>query len=156
MGGVTKRMTTGNRGKTRDMITRAQIVARLAFLNDPEALAHAQRVAGRLPADDKAGRTVALLHDVVEDTPVSLTVMHGWFPAELLGAVAELTRQDGEAYFEYVARVAAGSELARRVKIADAQDNLQRCLDDGNRARALRYRRALRILGAANGDEAAA
>lgn len=130
----------------RGMVDRAMIVASVAFRDDPDALAHAQRVAQLLPARDRAARAAALLHDVVEDTSMTVEMMHGWFPDRILEAVAELTRRPGEAYWDYVARVAAGSDLARRVKRADATDNLERSLRD-RPGMVKRYERVLATLG---------
>lgn len=131
-----------------EMVDRAMIVARLAFMDNPDAFAHTQRVAQSIPADDRVGRTVALLHDVVEDTAVTIDLMRGWFSPDVLDAVETLTRREGEAYWDYVARIAAAGGLARRVKIADATDNLARSRRD-RPGMVKRYERVLRELDAA-------
>lgn len=70
-------------------------------------------------------RMAAVLHDIVEDTPVSLSDLAQEFPEEVVAAVDALTKREGEAYQGYLNRVFENA-LARRVKRADLQDNLQR------------------------------
>ena len=71
-------------------------------------------------------RIVAVLHDVVEDTPLTLGFLQDCgFSPEVLGAVDALTRRDGEVYTDFTLRAKA-NPLARRVKIADINDNLNR------------------------------
>ena len=71
-----------------------------------------------------AERVVALLHDVVEDTPTTLTDLRRFGYSEaVVAAIDRLTRRDGEPYEAYIERL-AGDPLARRVKLADLADNL--------------------------------
>ena len=67
-------------------------------------------------------RAVAVLHDVVEDTDVTLDALAQAFPGRVVAAVDALTRRTGEAYDAYIGRV-TGDALARRVKLADLEDN---------------------------------
>lgn len=70
-------------------------------------------------------RVVALLHDVVEDTDVTLQQIEEWFlDPDIVEALDRLTHRDGEPYDDYVERVAQ-NPLATRVKLADLQDNLR-------------------------------
>jgi (p)ppGpp synthase/HD superfamily hydrolase len=95
-------------------------------------------------------RQVAALHDVVEDTPVTLDDLrrHG-FSEPVLAAIDRLTRREGEDYEAFVRR-AAEDRLARVVKMADLRDNLAttRRLPDSPEAheRIGRYQRALAYL----------
>jgi GTP pyrophosphokinase len=67
---------------------------------------------------------VALLHDAVEDTPITLKEITSWFGAEVGEAIDALTRREGEDYLSaYIPRVARNT-LARKVKIVDLQENL--------------------------------
>jgi (p)ppGpp synthase/HD superfamily hydrolase len=72
----------------------------------------------------EAERMAAVLHDVVEDTEWTLDALreHG-FPDEVVRAVDHLTRREGESYEEFVTRSAA-HPVARRVKLADLEDNM--------------------------------
>lgn len=72
--------------------------------------------------DDELSVCVALLHDVVEDTSVSLDDLAAEFPAEAIEALRLLTHVEGEDYLDYVAAL-AGNPIARRVKLADLEHN---------------------------------
>ncbi len=68
---------------------------------------------------------VALLHDVVEDSDTSLADLRlEGFPPSVVEAVDRLSRREGESYADYVIRCGANA-LARLVKLADLEDNLQ-------------------------------
>lgn len=83
---------------------------------------HLQRVADRLETDTE--RTVAWLHDIIEDTHVTSADLKGaGFPDEIVEAVVALTKRGGEAYQDFVRRAGA-HPLARRVKLADLADNM--------------------------------
>lgn len=69
-------------------------------------------------------RMAAVLHDVVEDTSVSLKDLKSeGFPEEVLEAIAALTKTEGESRLE-AARRAARNPIARTVKLADVKDNM--------------------------------
>jgi len=87
---------------------------------------HALRVREALQVPDTDIRaTVALLHDLVEDTDLYLTQLasFGFSPA-VIAAVDAITRRSGEAYADYIDRVAL-DPVARDVKLADLQDHLR-------------------------------
>lgn len=102
--------------------------------------------------DDERSICVALLHDVVEDTPVTLEEIQREFPSEIAEAVALLTHDPSTDYFAYVRRLKA-NPLARKVKLADLMHNADqaRCADAGIDPVKLqhwreKYRRAQEIL----------
>ena len=67
-------------------------------------------------------KIAAALHDLVEDTGLSLTdLAAAGCPARVLQAVDALTRRRDETYNEFVRRAAADS-LARVAKLADIAD----------------------------------
>ena len=68
-------------------------------------------------------RVVAMLHDVVEDTEYTPAMIEDEFDEEIRDAVEALTKRDGESYSDFVERAAA-NDLARKVKIADIEDNM--------------------------------
>jgi guanosine-3',5'-bis(diphosphate) 3'-pyrophosphohydrolase len=69
-------------------------------------------------------RMTAVLHDVVEDTPVSLSDLRSdGFPAEVLDAIRALTKTAGEDRIAAAMR-AAENPIARVVKLADVTDNM--------------------------------
>ncbi|MCL4499200.1 MAG: GTP pyrophosphokinase [Chloroflexi bacterium] len=69
-------------------------------------------------------RIAAVLHDVVEDTEVTLnTLRHQGYSEEIVEALDGLTRRAGEHYEKYIEQV-AGNRIVRRVKLANLKDNL--------------------------------
>jgi GTP diphosphokinase / guanosine-3',5'-bis(diphosphate) 3'-diphosphatase len=83
---------------------------------------HPLRVAARLAGETE--RTVALLHDVVEDSGVSLAdLAAAGFSPEVVLAVDALSRREGEAYAAYLERVVVDG-VATRVKLADLAENM--------------------------------
>ena len=88
---------------------------------DPYIL-HPIRIMMRL--DGLNAKMAGVLHDVVEDTPWTIEQLRAeGFSEEVLAAVDCLTHRDGEEYFDYVAR-AGSNPLARKVKLADLEDNM--------------------------------
>lgn len=92
-------------------------------------------------------RIVAILHDVVEDTPITLTdLRRAGFPQVVLVAVDCLTKREGESYAQFIQRAKA-NPIARRVKMADLEDNmdLRRLprVTAADHKRLEKYRRAL-------------
>ena len=73
--------------------------------------------------DTETERVVAVLHDVVEDTAYDLDDIEDEFGSEVRNAVDAVTKRDGEAYEDLIDR-AASNPIARAVKIADLEDNM--------------------------------
>ena len=71
---------------------------------------------------DEYSTCVALLHDVVEDTDVTLEQLAQLFPKEVTDAVAAMTHGKDEPYLAYVARVKQ-NPIAKAVKLADLRHN---------------------------------
>lgn len=69
---------------------------------------------------------VGILHDTVEDTPVTLDMLHmEGFSEEVLAAIACITKERGEDYGHFIDRVLT-NPLATQVKLYDIEDNLNR------------------------------
>ena len=105
---------------------------------------HPLRVMLRMRSDIEM--MVAVLHDVVEDTPHTLSdLQQAGYPEQVLEALDCLTRRQNETYEEFIERVKA-NPLARKVKIADLEDNMDvRRISDLRKKdmeRLKRYRRA--------------
>lgn len=99
---------------------------------------------------DEYSTCVALLHDVVEDTDVTLDELAEIFPKEVINAIALLTHKEDEPYLQYVERVKA-NPLAKAVKLADLQHNSdQSRMPDADEIKLAsfreKYRKALEIL----------
>lgn len=109
---------------------------------------HPARVMERLGPDasDEA-KTIALLHDVVEDGGVTFADLRIWFGPPVVDAVALLTRPEGMPYAEYIERLAAsGNATAISVKLADLADNLDPTRPHRPERLTARYERARAIL----------
>jgi hypothetical protein len=66
---------------------------------------------------------VAILHDVVEDTSVTIDALRqAGFSEKVIDAVVCVTHRQDESYADYVVRCKS-NEVARRVKLADLEDN---------------------------------
>lgn len=120
-------------------------------------LDHPRRVAARVATttSDPDALAAAWLHDVVEDTPVTLDRLREvGFSESVVEAVDALTRRPGEGD-EYYRRVAA-NDVARLVKQADLWDNTHpdrvRLLDTDDAERLRRkYRHAAMLLARDSG-----
>ncbi len=77
-----------------------------------------------LAVDDVEAQTVAVLHDVLEDTRVAVgDLRDAGLPELVVAAVLALTAGPDQPYEAYIEQVAA-DPIARRVKLADLEDNL--------------------------------
>ena len=73
----------------------------------------------------EAARIAAALHDVVEDTPVTLEQLRdAGFAEEVVAAVECLTHDPADSYDEYIAKLKR-NPIARAVKLADLEDNMR-------------------------------
>ena len=100
--------------------------------------------------EDEATTVVALLHDVVEDTPYTIDDLAAMgFGEEILGALQLLTHEEGVPYMEYVAAIKP-NPIARAVKLADLRHNsdLTRLdtVDEKALERAEKYAKAIQLL----------
>ena len=107
--------------------------------------------------EDEVSCCAALLHDVVEDTQVTLEELAKEFPPEVVEVVALLTHEDpaeaGNAnYFDYLLPIKK-HPIARKVKLADIAHNSDqtRCVGCGLSEEQLtywkqKYQKALEIL----------
>lgn len=83
---------------------------------------HPLRVMLRMTGEEEM--MAAVLHDVIEDSPWTLGQLEAeGFPPEVRDAVDALTRREGESYADFITRAAA-NPMARRIKLADLEDNL--------------------------------
>ncbi len=64
----------------------------------------------------------ALLHDVVEDTPITIEQLESEFPPQVTEAVQLLTHDSHTSYFDYI-RAIKKNPVAKAVKLADLAHN---------------------------------
>lgn len=87
----------------------------------------------------------AVLHDVLEDTPVNSSALRRQFGTVVWLAVDALTRRAHEDYFDYIRRCME-NPIARSVKIADLKDNLDPSRKGATAPMRDKYQRALVLL----------
>lgn len=82
---------------------------------------HPMTVASYMDTDTE--KAIAYLHDVLEDTDVTVDALRKIFPNEIVDTLITLTHRKDESYFEYIQRIST-SKLAKKVKVADLLHNL--------------------------------
>ena len=94
-------------------------------------------------------KTVALLHDILEDTDIDPALLERIFPYEIVEAVKIMTRRPEEDYFEYINRVSL-NPVTRSVKLADLTHNMDltrlKSPTEADLARQEKYAKAYAIL----------
>ena len=115
---------------------------------------HPFHLAEQMPDEDTT--IVALLHDVVEDTPYTLDDLRAMgFNEQVLDALALMTHDKCIPYMDYVAKI-KGNKIARTVKLADLKHNsdLTRLdtVDEKAVKRIEKYRQAIALLSVPDPD----
>ena len=100
--------------------------------------------------DDEISTVCALLHDVVEDTDITIEMIGQMgFPQEVLDVLTLLTHDDAVPYMDYV-RTISTNPIATKVKIADLMHNSDVTrldfVDEWAERRNQKYQEALSIL----------
>lgn len=100
--------------------------------------------------DDELSVCVALLHDVAEDTSITLEDLEKeGFDGEMLEALKLLTHAEGVPYMDYVKNIKTNS-IAKKVKLADLRHNSDSTrlgvLTEWDKAREEKYRSAIELL----------
>lgn len=113
------------------------------FTGEP-AILHPLAVMARVRGE--TARTVAVLHDILEDTVLDFSELREQFGEEVADAVQILSRNryPGLTYMEYIRQIKGVGGVAMEVKRADLLCNMTRgpygTLQE-------RYRKALKVLG---------
>lgn len=94
----------------------------------------------------EAERIVAVLHDVVEDSDLTLDDLRRMgYSAEMVAAIDHLSRREDETYEQFIQRIKP-HPLAVRVKLGDLLDNMDirrnAALDEKALERFQRYQKA--------------
>ncbi len=117
---------------------------------------HPLRLMTRMGTDEE--RMAAVLHDVVEDTTVTFDDLRkAGIPENVLAVVTLLTHEEGISYEDYVERLKS-HPVARRVKLADLEDNSDirrlKGVEQKDLERLRKYYRAWQILRPTAGETA--
>ena len=138
-------------------IALARVIARKAHAGQKYGLkpyfsGHVAKVVERVTSspDSLYGHVVvAYLHDIVEDTDISLTDLRDLgFDDDIIDAVDIITRRkDAEPYFSYIKFIASKKDsFALLVKTEDVRENLENSMLTGPASLVKRYEKALDIL----------
>ncbi|MBQ9941837.1 MAG: bifunctional (p)ppGpp synthetase/guanosine-3',5'-bis(diphosphate) 3'-pyrophosphohydrolase [Christensenellaceae bacterium] len=100
--------------------------------------------------DDEVCTVAALLHDVMEDTPITAAeLIEMGFEGPIMQALMLLCHREDVPYMEYIAAIRK-NPIARRVKLADLAHNadLSRLdrVSPEDRLRAEKYKKAMEML----------
>lgn len=136
-----------------DMLNKALIIAINAHKGKFDKggidyISHPVYVALNMDSDDE--KITALLHDVVEDSSISLEELKAFgFNKQIIEAVNLLTRKKDTDYFDYI-KALKNNPLALKVKLADLKHNSdeERLALLGERGQSLskRYNKAIKYL----------
>ena len=99
--------------------------------------------------DSEESCVVALLHDVIENSDITLEILSKYFDDDIIAALRVLTKKENDDYVMYIKRVKT-NKLATKVKIKDLEHNrdLTRLdeVTDKDRKRSMKYWEAIRYL----------
>ena len=111
-----------------DNFKKATMLANLFFKDKKDKggfpyLGHLQYVSNSF--DDEDHKVVGMLHDIIEDTVVSKTILlELGFSEEVVEAICILTRND-EDYYKYIDDIInSGNKLAIDIKLKDLEHNM--------------------------------
>lgn len=140
---------------TRPLLERAIQIALAAHSDQADKagepyILHPLRVMLSMQTADE--RVVAILHDVIEDSPITADyLLEAGFTPRKVDAIKALTRVGAESYDAFIERVATNS-LAVNVKLADIADNMSEARAASRPDRLTeRYRKAYAMLRQAAG-----
>lgn len=124
--------------------------AHMGQINEKEGLPyifHPIHLAEQMENEEEC--IVAILHDVVEDTEVSIEELEKEFSKTVIDAIKLVTHNKSEDYMEYVKKI-KDNPIAKKVKLADIAHNMDKSrlekVTDRDIARIEKYKRALEIL----------
>ena len=111
-----------------DLIKKSTMLVNIFFKDKKDKgglpyIGHLQYVSNAF--DDEDHKVVGLLHDIIEDTVVSKTILEELgFPKRIVDAIVILTKQTDD-YYEYIDEVANSNNLlAIDVKLKDLEHNM--------------------------------
>ncbi len=133
-------------------VDRARVIASIAHRDQKDKagkpyLLHLLAVAEKVETEQE--KVVALLHDTVEDSHITVGFIRDMFGKEVAEAVDLLTHKEGVDYFDYIRSIKA-NPLAKAVKLADLSHNLDterlQQITEQDKERLKKYGQARQIL----------
>jgi len=111
---------------------------------------HLIRVMSAMPDDDPELQQIAVLHDVVEDTDITLKdLINMGFSPRVIDALKLLTHDADDSYIKYILGVKSNPDCIK-VKIADLKDNSNisrlKGISDKDVKRMIKYQRSYMFL----------
>ena len=91
--------------------------------NGDDYIIHPIRIANSFK--DYKLKIIAILHEVVEDSNVSVLDLLEYFPIEIIHPLKTLTHYENESYAGYIHNIKRMSIEACQVKVQDLIDNLE-------------------------------
>ena len=100
--------------------------------------------------DSEESIIVALLHDVIEDSNITLNDLHRYgFSTSVIDALKLLSHQESTPYLAYILEVKS-NKLAKKVKLADLKHNSDisrlETVDEEVKERIEKYAKAIQLL----------
>ena len=91
-----------------------------------DVMEHAERVMNLVRPLGKDYMIVALLHDILEDTEVTIDDLFKALPytSDIVNDIVALTRKSDETYFEYIERIMTSAKRVVVIKYYDILDHL--------------------------------
>lgn len=142
------------------MLGRAIAIASIAHQNQKDKggnayILHPMRIMMRLRTDDSELMSIAILHDVAEDSPEWTLdkLREEGFSERVLSALSLLTHDPYTSYEDYIKAIGTNPD-ARRVKMEDLRDNSDitrlKGISEKDFRRMEKYQRAFRYLQGVN------
>lgn len=92
---------------------------------------------------------VALLHDVIEDTPITISELEKYFQENIITALKILSHNKEKDYMEYIKTIKNNS-LAKKIKLADLKHNSDltrlNVITEKDKERKEKYEKAIKLL----------
>ena len=82
-----------------------------------------------IKAKSNEERIIAILHDVIEKTNISLIdLKNNGFDQNIISSIDSLSRRGGESYIEYIKRLMQ-NKISVKIKLLDLADNIKMLLN---------------------------
>jgi (p)ppGpp synthase/HD superfamily hydrolase len=113
-------------------------------------IGHLLRVSNALMAESEEVRTIAWLHDILEDCPEwDMDKLRSFFSESIVVAVDLLTHKSEDSYDDYLQKILT-DERCVKVKLADLKDNMDltrlETLSESDLKRVQKYHKAYKLL----------